>query len=79
MVWTCFKNGRLAKEVMKWRPPGRGKQGRPKRSWSDGIRGLMGEKGLIEDDCNDRSNWMKNILHCQTGAGRCGNIVQPAK
>ena len=38
------------------------KKGRPKRTWADGIRGLMGEKGLMEDDWNDRSNWRKKIL-----------------
>jgi len=51
-----MEEGRLPKEVMKWRPPGRRKRGRPKRTWTDGIRGLMGGKGLIEDDWNDRSN-----------------------
>jgi len=38
--------GRVQKEVMKWRPPGRRKRGRPKLTWAEGIRGLMGEKGL---------------------------------
>jgi len=52
-----MEEGRLLKEVMKWRPPGR-----RKRTWADGIRGLMGEKGLMEDDWNDRSNWRKKIL-----------------
>jgi hypothetical protein len=33
-------------EVMKWRPQGRRKRGRPKLSWAKGIRGLMGEKGI---------------------------------
>ena len=41
---------RLPKEVMKWRPPGRRKLGRPKLTWAEGIRGLMGEKGLMEED-----------------------------
>jgi hypothetical protein len=27
-----------------------------------GIRGLMGEKGLMEEDWNDRSNWRKKII-----------------
>jgi hypothetical protein len=53
--------GRLPKEVMKWRPPGRRKRGRPKLTWAEGIRGLMGEKGLVEDDSNDRSKW-RNII-----------------
>ena len=38
--------GRLPKEVMIWSSPGRRKWGRPKLTWAEGIRGLMGEKGL---------------------------------
>jgi hypothetical protein len=41
-----MEEGRLPKEVMKWRPPGRRKRGRPKLTWAEGIRGLMGEKGF---------------------------------
>jgi hypothetical protein len=37
---------KLPKEVMKWRPAGRRKPGRPKLSWAEGIRGLIGEKGI---------------------------------
>ena len=54
--------GRLPKEVMKWRPQGRRKRGRPKHTWAEGIRRLMGEKGLMEEDWNDRGNWRKKIL-----------------
>ena len=53
---------RLSKEVMKWRPPGRRKRGRPKLTWAEGIRGLMGEKGLMQEDWNDRSNWRKKMI-----------------
>jgi hypothetical protein len=53
---------RLPKEVMKWRPSGRRKRGRPKLTWTEGIRGLMGEKGLMEEDWNDRSNWRKKNM-----------------
>ena len=48
--------------IMKWRPPGRRKRGRPKLTWAEGIRGLMGEKELMEQDWNDRSNWRKKTL-----------------
>jgi len=41
-----MEEGRVPKEVMKWRPPGRRKRGRPKLTWVEGIRGLMGEKVL---------------------------------
>jgi hypothetical protein len=53
---------RLRKEVMKWRPPGRRKRGRPKLTWAERIRGLMREKKLMEKDWNDRSNWRKKII-----------------
>jgi len=32
-----MEEGRLPKEVMKWRPPARRKGGRPKRTWPDGF------------------------------------------
>jgi len=53
---------RLPKEVTKWRPSRSRKRGRPKLTWAEGIRGLMGEKGLPEEDWNDRSNWSKKII-----------------
>jgi hypothetical protein len=36
-----MEEGRYPKEVIKWRPPGRRKRGRPNLSWVEGIRGLM--------------------------------------
>jgi hypothetical protein len=57
-----MEEGRLPKEVMKWRPKGRRKRGRPKLTWAEGIRKLMGEKGLMEEDWNDRSKWRKKII-----------------
>jgi len=42
--------GILPKEVMKWSPLGRRKRGRPKLTWAEGIRGLMGVKGIMEKD-----------------------------
>jgi hypothetical protein len=47
---------------MKWRPPERRKRGRPKLTWAEGIRGLMAEKGLVEEDWNDRHNWRNKII-----------------
>jgi hypothetical protein len=57
-----LEEGRLPKEVMKWHTLRRRKQGRPKLTWVEGIRGLMEEKGLMEEDWTDRSNWRKKIL-----------------
>jgi hypothetical protein len=39
----------------------------------------MGEKGLMEEDWNDKATAGRRYCNCQMGAGRCGNIVQPAK
>ena len=33
-----MEEGRLSKEVMKRRPSGKRKQGRPKRTWAEGSR-----------------------------------------
>ena len=41
-----MEQGRLPKGVMKWSPPERRKRGGPKLSWVEGIRGLMGGKGI---------------------------------
>ena len=57
-----MEEGRLPKGVMKWRPTGRRKRGRPKLTWAEGSTRLMGEKGLTEKDWNDRSNWRKKII-----------------
>jgi hypothetical protein len=51
-----MEDGRLPKEVLRWRPLGRRKRGRPKLTWTEGIKGLMGEKGFMDEDWNDRSN-----------------------
>jgi len=53
---------RLPKEVMKWSPPRRRKLGRPKLTWAEEIKELMGERGLMEEDWNDRGNWKKKII-----------------
>jgi len=57
-----MEEGRLPKEVMNLRPLGRRKRGRPKLTWTKRIGGLMGEKGLMEEDWNDRGNWRKKII-----------------
>jgi hypothetical protein len=39
------------------------KRSRLKLSWAEGIRGLMGEKGLMEEEWNDRRKWRKRIIY----------------
>jgi len=55
-----MEEGRLPKVVIKWSPPGRSKQGRPKATWAEGIRGLLGENELVKEDWKDRDKW-RNI------------------
>jgi hypothetical protein len=64
VVWTQPKNGRrkIAKRSYEMTSTGKKKRDRPKLSWAEGIRGLMGEKGLMEEDWNDRNNWRKKII-----------------
>jgi hypothetical protein len=31
-------------------------------TWMEGVRGLMEEKGLVEEDWNDSDEWRKKIL-----------------
>ena len=52
MVWTCSKNGRgkIAKRSDEIAPIRKTKKGRPKLTWAERITGLMGEKGLMEED-----------------------------
>jgi hypothetical protein len=56
-----MEKGRLPKGVLEWRPSGRRKRGRPKLTWAEGIRGIMAEKGLQEEDWTDTSNWRRKI------------------
>jgi hypothetical protein len=57
-----MEEGRLPKEVMKWRPSEKRKRERPKLTWAEGNGGLMGEKGLVEEDLNDRHDWRKKKI-----------------
>ena len=47
---------------MKWSPSGIRKRGRPKLTWAKEIRGLVGEKGLMEEEWNDRGKRRKKII-----------------
>ena len=48
MVWTCSTNGRgeIAKKSYEMEPTRKKKRGRPKLTWAEEIRGLMGGKGI---------------------------------
>jgi hypothetical protein len=70
-----MEEGRLPKELMKWRPPGRRKRGRPKLTGAEGIRGLMGENGMVEEDWNDRHNCRKKNKWAQEYVNTLHNLL----
>ena len=51
---------RLPKIVINWKPEGRKKRGRPRRTWKEGIYTAMSERGLRMSEWNNRRQW--NIL-----------------
>jgi hypothetical protein len=52
---------RLPKQVLLWTPQGRRRKGRPSRSWTEGIREELRQRGLNEEQCNDRRQWKMDI------------------
>jgi hypothetical protein len=56
-----MEEGRLPKGVLEWRPSWRRKRGRPKLTWAEGIRGMMAENELKEEDWADGNNWRRKI------------------
>ena len=56
-----WRRGDYQKKYWNGDHPGRRKRGRPKLTWAEGIRGMMGEKGLKEEDWADRNNWRRKI------------------
>ena len=48
---------RWPKRIFQWTPPGKNKRGRPRRSWNEGIRQTMRDRGMEEDLAYDREGW----------------------
>ena len=44
---------RLPKIMINWKPEGRKKRGRPRRTWKDGIYTAMSERGLRMGEWNN--------------------------
>jgi hypothetical protein len=62
VVWTCPENGRRETAKRRYEMASTRKKKKPKLTWAEEIRGLMGENGLMEEDWNDRSNWRMKII-----------------
>ena len=46
----------VGKRVLGMEVPGKRRRGRPKRRWMDNIRNDLSERGLSEEDAQDRSH-----------------------
>jgi hypothetical protein len=52
---------RLLKIMINWKPEERRKQGRPRRTWEDGIYTAMSERDLRMDEWNNRRQWNMEV------------------
>jgi hypothetical protein len=58
---------RLPKQVLLWTPQDRRRKGKPRRSWTESVRKEMRQRGLKEEQCNDRRQWKMDIgRRCRT-------------
>ena len=53
----------VGKRVMGMEVPGKRRRGRPKRRWLDSIRNDLSERGLSEEDAQDRPTWRRPTRH----------------
>jgi hypothetical protein len=52
---------RLPKIFMHWKPEGRKKLGRPRRTWKDGIYTAMNKRDLRIGEWNNRRQWNTKV------------------
>ena len=53
----------VGKRVLGMEVPGKRRRGRPKRRWMDNIRNDLSERGLSDEDAQDRSRWRRLTRH----------------
>lgn len=49
-----MEDGRWPKRLFNWKPPGKNKRGRPRKSWKEGVRATMRNIDLDEQVPYDR-------------------------
>jgi hypothetical protein len=52
---------RLPKIMINWKPEGRKKRGRPRRTWKDGIYTAISDRDLRMGEWNNRRQWNKKV------------------
>jgi hypothetical protein len=53
---------RLPLKILEWEPEGTRRRGRPKERWIDGVRRIMTNHGLTEEDTRDTDRWRNLVL-----------------
>jgi hypothetical protein len=65
LMWYCqverMDPTRLPRIMIHWKPEGRKQQGRPWRTWKDGIYTAMNERDLKMGEWNNRRQWNMNV------------------
>lgn len=56
-----MEDGRWPKRLFTWKPPGKNKRGRPRKSWNEGIRAAMRDRDLDEQLAYDREAWRLGV------------------
>ena len=52
---------RLPEIMINWKPEGRKKRDRPRRTWKDGIYTTMSERGIRMGEWNNRRQWNMEV------------------
>jgi hypothetical protein len=50
----------MAKQLCQWKPPGKTKRGRPKKSWREEMMTAMQSRGLNIEDAQDRQTALED-------------------
>jgi hypothetical protein len=53
---------RLPLKILEWEPEGTRRRGRPKERWIDGVRWIMTNHRLREEDTRYRDRWRNLVL-----------------
>ena len=61
IVQNCIRFESLPKIMIHWKPEGRKKRGRPRRTWKDGIYAAMNERDLRMGEWNNRRQWNMKV------------------
>ena len=68
---------RLPKVMINWRPEGREKRGRPRRTWKDGIYTAMSESDIRMGEWNNGGQWNVEVIYvrmCEWNNRRQWNV-----